>query len=164
MAGQFIGAYITKLVDDAILALGTLTNPLRTDPTGSTTQPVSGSVSLIPLTSGGLSVYAFLSTAAVQAASIKSTPGQVYGIQFFNNSATIAYVRLYNMTTSPGTGDTVVWRGLVPANTSGAGFIVPIANGFAFSLGIGIRVTAAVADNDATALSANVILGNVLYK
>lgn len=115
-------------------------------------------------TAGGYLTYAFLSTAAVQAANIKNGAGQVYGLHFFNNSATIAYVRLYNLTTSPITSDTPVYRAMIPANTSAAGFIVNVPAGIVFSTGIGIRVTAAVADNDATALAANVVMGNVLYK
>lgn len=124
------------------------------------------SVMLQPTIGGGCSSYSFLSTAAVQAASIKSSPGQVYSLAFFNTSATIAYVRLYNQTTSPATTDNanIIWRGLVPGNTSGAGFTHEISNGIQFTTGIGIRVTAAVADTDATALAANVVLGNVKYK
>ena len=148
---------------------GSLSVPLRIDPVGTTAQPVSQSstpwlTADQALTTGGLSIYSFLSTGAVQAAVIKNSAGQVYALHFFNNTGTICYVRLYNQTTSPGTGDTVIYRGLIPANTSGAGFVVPIPTGFTFNTGIGIRVTAAVADNDATVLTANQILGNVFYK
>lgn len=113
--------------------------------------------------SGGSPIYSFLSTNAVQAANIKASPGQVYGLHFFNNSATIAYVRLYNQTGVPGAADTanIVYRAMIPANTSGAGFVIPIPPGTPFTLGIGIRVTAAVADNDNTALAANAVMGNV---
>lgn len=41
---------------------------------------------------------------------------------------------------------------------------VPVDLGATHSTGIGIRVTAAVADNDTTALAANAIIGNILYK
>lgn len=117
-------------------------------------------------TTGGTTPYTFLSTAAVQSASIKGSAGQVYALHFFNTSATIAYVRLYNQTGAPASTDTanIVYRALVPGNTSGAGFVVPIPPGVVFGTGIGIRVTAAVADNDTTALAANVVLGNVFFK
>ncbi len=117
-------------------------------------------------TSGGEDSYSFLSTAAVQAAEIKSSAGQVYGIEFFNKSASIAYVRLYNMTGIPGTGDAanIVWRGMIPANTSASGFVKAWPNGKKFTTGIGIRVSLAVADNDSTVLGANDVMGNVGYK
>lgn len=122
-------------------------------------------VSEVPTTTGGVSIYSFLSTAAVQSAQIKGSAGQAYGIHFFNNTATIAYVRLYNQTGAPASTDTanIVWRGMIPANTNATGFLVHM-EGTAFSTGIGIRVTAAVADNDTTALAANAVMGNVLYK
>jgi hypothetical protein len=137
-----------------------------TDNSGSLTVDNAGTFAVqdSPATSGGLSIYSFLSTAVVQAAQIKGSAGQVYALHFFNLNAAAVYVRLYNLTGTPGTGDTVVYRALVPGNTAGAGFVVPIPPGVAFGTGIGIRVSGAIADNDATALSANTVLGNVFYK
>lgn len=132
---------------------------------GNTPNSTPWLVSEVASISGGLSLpYSFISTAAVQAAAIKASPGQVYALHFFNISATPVYVRLYNMTTTPGTGDTVVYRAIIPGNTSGAGFVVPIPPGVTFTTGIGIRVTAAIADADNTALTANVVLGNVFFE
>jgi hypothetical protein len=129
------------------------------------TEPAPSAM-LQPAIGGGCTPYTFLSTAAVQAASIKASPGQVYGLAFTNTSATIAYVRLYNQTTSPATGDTanIRFRIAIPGNTAGAGLVLPITQGMEFPTGIGIRVSAAVADNDATALAANAVQGNVFYK
>lgn len=121
---------------------------------------------LNPPIAGGCSTYSFLSTAAVQSAAIKASPGQVYGISFTNTSATIAYVRLYNQTGAPATTDAanIKYRAAIPGNTAGAGVVLPFTMGIEHLAGIGIRVTAAAADNDATALAANVVMGNVFYK
>lgn len=115
---------------------------------------------------GGTSVSSFLSTAAVQSTAVKASAGQVYALHFFNLNAAAVYVRLYNQTTAPASTDTanIVYRALIPGNTAGAGFVVPIPPGVVFSTGIGLRVTAAVADNDNTALAASTVLGNVFYK
>ncbi|VTS03504.1 Uncharacterized protein OS=Sorangium cellulosum So0157-2 GN=SCE1572_38740 PE=4 SV=1 [Gemmata massiliana] len=115
-------------------------------------------------TSGGTTPYSFLSTAAVQAAVVKASAGQVYGLRFFNKGAAPVYVRLYNQTTTPGTSDTPNYRCMVPGNTAVGGFVDTIPPGITFGTGIGIRVTAGVADNDATALPVNDVMGNVLYK
>jgi len=131
---------------------------------GNTANTTAWLVNDNPVTSGGLSISSFLSTAAVQATAVKASAGQVYSIEFFNVGAAAVYVRLYNMTTTPGTGDTVVWRGIVPGNTAGAGFVKTWDKGLAFSTGIGFRCTAAIADNDNTALSANAVMGNICYK
>lgn len=135
------------------------------------TQPVSGTfwqatqpVSLAAASSGGASVSSFVSTAAVQSTAVKASAGQVYGLEFFNTNASPRYVRLYDQTSAPASTDTPVWRGLIPGNTAGAGFVVPMPNGLQFASGIGLRVTGGSADNDATALAAGEVLGNVRYK
>lgn len=118
-------------------------------------------------TTGGASTYSFLPVAGtVHSAIVKASAGQVYGLQFFNKSASIWYGRLYNMATAPDQTSTanIAYRFLVPGNTSGAGFVVPMPVAMAFSTGIGIYVTGAIADNDTTVVTASVLLGNVLYK
>jgi hypothetical protein len=119
-----------------------------------------------PATTGGVSVSSFLSTVAVQSTAIKASAGQVYGLQFFNTNAAPRYVRLYNQTASPASTDgaNIIWRGVIPGNTTGAGFVVPFDKGLAFSAGIGLRVTTGAADNDAGALGASEVIGNVTYK
>jgi hypothetical protein len=129
-----------------------------------TTPGTTNAVADQPVTSGGLSISSFLSTAAVQSTAVKASAGQVYGLRFFNIGAGPVYVRLYNQTTAPGSGDTPVWRGIVPGNTAGAGFSLTFDKGLAFGTGIGLRVTGAIADNDTTALAANVVIGDVEYK
>lgn len=135
---------------------------------GNTANTTPWLVSDTPSTSGGVSNSSFLSTAAVQSTAVKASAGQVYSIEFFNVGTSPVYVRLYNQATAPGSGDTanIIWRGVIPADSSGlgAGLVKAWEKGLAFSTGIGMRVTAAVADNDATSLSANTVLGNVSYK
>jgi hypothetical protein len=119
-----------------------------------------------PVTSGGLAISSFLSTAAVQSTAVKASPGQVYAIEFFNIGATPMYVRLYNQTGAPAGGDNanILWRGVIPGNTAGAGFVKTWDKGLAFSSGIGMRCTGAIGDTDTTALAANTVIGNVCYK
>ncbi len=116
--------------------------------------------------SGGVNSWSQLSTAAVLAAVIKATPGQVYSLECFNNGAEEVFIRLYNQTGVPGVGDAaaILWRGMIPGSTTGSGFTASIPVGRAFSAGIGIRVSGAVADNDATVLAANQVIVNVGYK
>lgn len=117
-------------------------------------------------TSGGALPYSAISAAAVLSAEIKASPGQVFDIQAFNKTATPVYVRLYNQTGVPATTDTanIVWRGMVPGDTAAAGFSIIFPKAKVFATGIGIRVTAAAADNDATALTANDVMVNLGYK
>jgi hypothetical protein len=117
-------------------------------------------------TAGGATPYAALSSAAVLTAEVKSSAGQVYAIQGFNNGANEVFIRLYNQTGAPASTDgaNIVWRGMIPGNAAAAGFSIPIPPGIACATGIGVRVSGAVADNDTTALAANEVMVNIQYK
>lgn len=115
---------------------------------------------------GGSTNYSTLSTAAVLAVEIKSSSGKVTDVQIFNKGAAAIYVRLYNQVGAPASTDgaNIVWRGIVPGSTAGAGFVVQFPKGRDFSTGIGIRASSAIADNDTTVLVANEVVFNVGYK
>lgn len=138
---------------------------LPTLPSGTNT---IGFVGDAATTTGGTTGYSVISTAAVLAAEVKAAPGTVYSIQAFNTNAAARYVRLYNQTGAPGSGDAanIVWRGMVPGNTAVGGFNIPLggSKGIACATGIGIRASAAIADNDTTVLAANELIFNVQYK
>lgn len=129
-----------------------------------TTPGTTNAVSDQPVTSGGLSTYSFLSTGAVQSVNVKASAGQLYSLEFFNTGAAAVYVRIYNKASTASTSDTPVLRFTIPGNAAGAGFVKSWDKGIAFATGISVRVTAAVADNDATALNANEVIGNLEYK
>jgi hypothetical protein len=118
---------------------------------------------------GGASCHSFMqNTAAAYAANVKNQPGKVTCLSFFNLSTSPRFVRLYNQTSSPAAADNanILWRGIVPGcNTTGqgAGFVFPIVGGEDFGTGIGIRVTAAIADTDNTSLNTDGFIGNVHY-
>lgn len=117
-------------------------------------------------TAGGVLVNSQLSTAAVISTSVKASPGQVYAVHCFNNGANEVFLRLYNQTGAPAGGDNanIIYRAIIPGNTAGAGAVANIPPGLEFSTGIGVRVTGAVADTDTTALAANEVILNVLYR
>ena len=170
--GNMVASRVTLSGDTAVtldgeaVAISSLPNEGQQTMANSISVTVASDQSVIPVklqasTAGGLSGYFAISTAAVISAAIKASAGQVFGYSFFNNTAAAIFVRLYNMTTAPGTGDTPVRRVMVPAN---GGVEREIANGREFTTGIGIRVTGLAPDNDATALTANTVLVNVDYK
>jgi len=123
-----------------------------------------GSVGLTPQTNGGLSVSSTQVANNTTATVVKSGAGQLYGIEVYNNSATIAYVKLYNATSATCGSGTVVQRAMIPANASGAGAISNNVNGVAYSTGITMCVTGGYADSDTTAPAASTYIVNVLYK
>lgn len=113
---------------------------------------------------GGWDAYSAISTSAVLTAQIKGSAGRIRKITAFNVNAAARFVRIYNQTGAPASTDAanIVWRGIIPGNTAGAGFTVELD--IQCSTGIGIRASAAVADNDTTVLAANELFFNVTYK
>lgn len=82
------------------------------------------------------------------------------GLQAFyatNTGATVAFVKLYSKATAPTSSDVPAMILPVPAAVAGVAGVctLPIGfSGFRFALGLGIRITGAVADNDTTAVAA----------
>jgi hypothetical protein len=134
------------------------------------TQPVSfsgQSVSVTPATSGGLSIKSVLSSATSSTATnVKASAGQVFGWVITNTNASPRYVKFYNTSGTPTAGSgTPELRIMVPGNTSGAGIVASeFTNGIAFSTGIGFTIVAGPTDGDASNISANEVIVNVLYK
>lgn len=113
----------------------------------------------------GTRVTSVISTNDVTGVVVKATAGLLYGIQAFNNSTTIAYLKLYNSATAPTTATTVVARYMIPGPASGGGgFINPIENGKIFNVGIAYRLTTGIADSDVGAPAANAYILNFEYK
>ena len=120
-----------------------------------------------PVTSGGLTVYNVQPAASDNHVVIKAGAGQVYKIEAFNNSATINYVRLYNATTGfngCNSATNLVWQGIIPASTSGAGLASSWELGMPFATGISICVTSGYAQTDTTNATASALIVNIGYK
>lgn len=114
-----------------------------------------------PTTSGGLSVYRNIDLGAT-GVNIKSSAGQVYGWYIFNNATSTRYIKLYDKATTPTVGtDTPVMTLGIPGSSAAN---VSFTNGVAFSAGIGIGATTAVADASVAAPGTNDLVVNINYK
>lgn len=154
-----------------VVALGVPDSAAAVTATGGTTSTVTATqgtagsspwlVTLRPGTTGGTSIYRNIDTGTT-GVRIKSGAGQVYGWFLSNANATTAmYVKLYDTNTDPPTSAmTPVMTVRIPAASSAN---VAFPNGIAFASGIGIRASAALADNDATAPTAGDVVTNLFY-
>ncbi len=118
-------------------------------------------------TAGGATPYSYLASAAANqdSAIVKGTPGQLHNaIVAFNLNAAARYLKLYNKATGPTSADIPVQRLLIPGNTAGAGFSIPLPKAMEFTAGISLRITTGIADNDANAVAANEVVVNLSYK
>jgi hypothetical protein len=126
------------------------------------TQPVSGTVTAT-VTAGTVNPvvpatpYILNSAASTNEALILTGTSGLQAFYATNTGATIAFVKLYNKATAPISTDIPAMILSVPAAVSGVPGVctLPIGfSGFRFALGLGIRITGAVADNDTTAVAA----------
>lgn len=140
----------------------------RSDGSGAIAVTVTGgtvgmtSTALAPsATAGGTNAYKTTAAASTNAANIKTTAARVYGYRYTNTSAATKFVRLYNKATAPTVGtDSPIMVIPVPAGQSVATeFAYPVA----FASGLGISVTGAAADLDATAVAVNDVIGHLLW-
>lgn len=140
------------------VAGGTSTNPIRTDPTGTTPQPVTFSVA----TSGGTSGYHKLSAANNNAVVIKASAGQVFGIHAFNLAAYPVYIKLYDKATTPAPGSDAVIRTIAVQAGQRADDV--ISAGLPFAAGISIAIVKNISETDNTSVAAADVVVDVDYK
>lgn len=104
------------------------------------------------------------SAASTNATSLKASAGTIYAIVAINTTATLYYLKLYDKATAPTVGtDVPIQTYPVPANTSGAGEVIPCPVGMAFANGIAWALTGGLADAD-TSNAATGIAINFQYK
>lgn len=93
--------------------------------------------------------------ASDNATAIVAVPAVLKGLQGYVAKASAVYLKIYDKATAPIAADTPVKTLRLPETAS---FAIDFPAGIAFSAGIGIRITGAAADNDATALVAGDVL------
>jgi hypothetical protein len=105
------------------------------------------------------------SAATNNATNCKASAGNIYGIQAVNTTATLYFLRLYNLAASPTCSSATgfVRTIPIPASVSGNGFVIPEDVGEAFGTGIGFCLTAGGSSTDNTSAATGVYL-TILYK
>ena len=118
-------------------------------------------VAIYPHTAGGCSMYHKVSAASDNAANVKASAGQVYGISIYNNAGYPVYVKLHNTAGTPTAG-----AGVVRAFGCQAGVTVTYnqANGMAFGTGIGITIVKDITDAGTTAVALSDCVVGIEYK
>jgi hypothetical protein len=162
------GVQRVTIASDSTGVIGATESGTWTVQPGNTQNSTAWLVGGVPLTSGGLSTYVLEPAASDNHANIKNGAGQVYSINYFNNSATINYIRLYNAATGfngCNSATNLVWEGHILGNsTNDAGAVITFPEGIAFSTGISICVTSGYGQTNTTAATASAISLDVMYK
>jgi hypothetical protein len=135
--------------DHATDSVAAVLAPLATPPTGFT----------------ALSPIKVISAATTNATSIKTSAGQLYWLYVTNLNAAVRYLKLYNKASAPTVGtDTPIHTFAIPADTTGAGFVLTLPHPITFATGIALALTTGVADSDTGAVAANEIIVNGGYR
>lgn len=95
---------------------------------------------------------------------VKGSYGTLYGIEAYNNSTTIAYIKVYNAATATCGSGTPHARYMIPKEASGSLFVSNSANGDVYPSGITVCITTDYADNGTNAPAANAYIVNIRYK
>ena len=165
---------------DGTNVIGTSAHPVRTDPTGTTTQPVSLNTTpsvangngVIPVAgaTAGATPYTGISTGATTTGvNVKGSAGTLYSLDLDGVATTTVWVKLYDKATAPTCGtDTPVQRYLIPLNSTaanGGGHAIPIGPvGMQFANGISYCLNTGIVDSDTAAVAANTAIINMSYK
>lgn len=114
---------------------------------------------------GGAATSYTASTASTNATQVKASPGTVYSIVAVNTTATIYYLRLYNLAAAPTCSSATGFVATipVPASASGAGIQIPLLVGQAYSTGIGFCLTGGAGSTDNTNAATGVYV-TIIYK
>ena len=114
-----------------------------------------------PTTTSGVVTAKVTAAATTNATSVKASPGQLTSWVLTNTSVALKVFRFYNKASAPVVGtDVPFFVVALPPNTVSE-FASPLGRNF--SLGIAYAITTLIADNDATAVAANDVVGSLGY-
>lgn len=119
-------------------------------------------VTLIPVTTGGVTPCYLVTTASTNATNCKNAAGQIYGYDLVNTTATIVYVRLYNLSAAPTCSSATGFIRTIPVLGTG-GISRTVVVGEAYGTGIGFCATGGGGSTDNTNAVAGVYI-TVHYK
>lgn len=154
------GLFANILQGNAVLSAtnGSFANLLQGNAALTAANPIFSA--LAAATTGGCTPAKTLSAASTNSTSIKGSAGTLCKLVAINTTAALYYLKFYNTSSAPTcNSDAVVASYPVPASTTGAGVAIPLGSyGEAYTTGIGMCLTGALADNDNTNAATGVVL------
>lgn len=123
-------------------------------------------VNLVPVAAGGLTVSSVLLSTTTNATLLSTQARQLYKVEGFNVSSLPAFVKIYNLSSTPTAGSSLVFINYtIPNSTAGAGLATEYVNGVPLGTGLGYTVTSSMSSSDTTVIqTVNAVTFNVYYK
>lgn len=102
-----------------------------------------------------------IAAATTNATSVKTSSAKLIGWSFVNNATSVRYVKVYNKSSAPTVGtDTPLQIISIPANSICQ---QTLEGGVGYGSGLAYAIVTGAADNDATAVAANDVIGSLFY-
>jgi hypothetical protein len=121
-------------------------------------------IQVASLASGGASYNNAIAPATPAVTSVKGAAGTVLGIRCFNLLSTPVYLKMFDISGAIGLGTSNAnYQFMIPGNTGGAGFVVPMPEGRAHANSIKYAVTGGIAVNDDTSITASSVIVDISY-
>ena len=151
----------TELPDAAALADGT-SNPTTT---GVAAYNMCFNGTTWDRCKGTSTLHYATSAASTNATNVKASAGTVSTISVVNTTATLYYLRMYNLASAPTCSSATGFVNTIPipASTSGAGIVIPITLPHAYTTGIGYCLTGGGSSTDNTNAATGVYI-NIWYE
>lgn len=123
---------------------------------------VIGQVYAATRTINGATTFTLISAATTNATSLKASAGTLYSLNAYNNGASAAYLKLFNLAVAPTVGTSVAAMTILLPAGGGSNIFVP-AMGLAFGTGIAYAITGLGTTADTTAVAAAQVFVNGSY-
>jgi hypothetical protein len=108
--------------------------------------------------------FKHISLASTNATLIKSSLAKLYVVSAIGLTSTVRYLKFYDTDVAPILGsDVPVFTIPVPANTQGAGIVIPFNIPIEFGTGLSFAITSGSADNDTGAVGAGDVIVNLTF-
>jgi hypothetical protein len=123
---------------------------------------VENTVNVVDVTT--VKPYKYISLASTNANVINAQQAKLYVVSAIGLTSTVRYLKFYDSDVAPTVGtDTPVLTIPVPANTQGAGIVIPFNIPIDFSIGLSFAITSGSADNDTGSVGAGDVIVNLTY-
>ena len=125
-----------------------------------------GDVAIGNRASGGATPYSYISD-GTDFVSVTDGATTLYAVSCTSTDATVVYIKVYDKATAPdpsADAASIKLRFAVPSLATGAGFVWSVPQGMDFPTGLGFALVTGAADTDETAVTANEVMVNLVYK
>ena len=125
-----------------------------------------GDVAIGNRASGGATPYSYISD-GTDFVSVTDGATTLYALSCTSIDATVVYIKVYDKATAPdpsADAASIKLRFAVPSLATGAGFVWSVPQGMDFPTGLGFALVTGAADTDETAVTANEVMVNMVYK